>query len=262
MTSDIPQRAADLLRHHRERQTRIEALPAPLRPKTRENGYAIQQWIETESEAPLFGWKIAATSLAGQAHVDVDGPLVGRILTEQRLFAGDAYAIGKNHMRVGELEFAFRFRRDIPPVRPAWTVTDAIAEVEALHIAIEVPDSRYERYDRVGAPQLIADNACAHRFLLGPEASVDWRLLDLSAHTVIGLVDDVTVETGSGGNVLGDPRRALAWFLEEQARFDVTVRKGQIVTTGTCVQPIMLRPDTILTGDFGVLGQVSLRIAR
>jgi 2-keto-4-pentenoate hydratase len=261
MTIDRPQRAADLLRHHRDRGTRLDALPPEIRPETRAEGYTIQEQIENESSAPLFGWKIAATSLAGQAHVDVDGPLVGRILAEQRLIAGDVYALGNNHMCVGELEFVFRFRRDIPPRHDIWTATEAVAEVDSLYIAIEIPDSRYENYDRVGAPQLIADNACAHRFLLGPEASADWRALDLSAHAVTGLVDDIAVERGGGGNVLGDPRAALAWFLCEQARYHLTVRKGQVVTTGTCVQPIKLRPNTTLTGDFGVLGRVSLRIA-
>ena len=32
------------------------------------------------SAGNLFGWKIAATSEAGQKHINVDGPMAGRIL--------------------------------------------------------------------------------------------------------------------------------------------------------------------------------------
>ncbi|HEY1312252.1 MAG TPA: hypothetical protein VGE92_00155, partial [Steroidobacteraceae bacterium] len=48
-------------------QTLANGLPEQLRPVTREDGYAIQALLEQRSAAPLYGWKIAATSQAGQA---------------------------------------------------------------------------------------------------------------------------------------------------------------------------------------------------
>ena len=76
-------RASDLLaRCWREGQV-IDALPLPSRPVSRAEGYAIQAEIEALSEKPLFGWKIAATSVAGQKHIGVDGPLAGRLLAER-----------------------------------------------------------------------------------------------------------------------------------------------------------------------------------
>jgi 2-keto-4-pentenoate hydratase len=43
-----------------------------------------------------------------------------------------------------------------------------IHAVASLHPAIEVPDSRYDDFTRVGAAQLIADTACACWFVPGP----------------------------------------------------------------------------------------------
>ena len=43
---------------------------------------AIQAALESRSSGKLFGWKIAATSEAGQRHINVDGPMAGRILPE------------------------------------------------------------------------------------------------------------------------------------------------------------------------------------
>ena len=46
-----------------------------------------------------------------------------------------------------------------------------MAAVAALHLGIEIPNSRYLDFTAVGAPQLIADNACADQFVLGPEVT-------------------------------------------------------------------------------------------
>ena len=48
------------------------------------------------------------------------------------------------------------------------------------------PTSRFNDFTIVGAPQLIADNACGHYFVLGPASTADWRAIDSAAHTVKG----------------------------------------------------------------------------
>src|SRR3712207_6507058 len=75
---------------------RMPSLPPELRPQTRAEGYAIQAFLEERSASPLFGWKIAATSKAGQAHIGVDGPMAGRILAERVLEDGAAVPFGAN----------------------------------------------------------------------------------------------------------------------------------------------------------------------
>jgi CRP-like cAMP-binding protein len=62
----------------------------------------------------LFGWKIAATSEAGQKHINVDGPMAGRILAETVIQDGGTASMAGNEMRVAEPEFAFRMRTDLP----------------------------------------------------------------------------------------------------------------------------------------------------
>ena len=115
MIENVAERAADLLWQHWHDGTRLNHLPVELRPSTRGDGYAIQARLERRSAAPLYGWKIAATSKAGQAHIAVDGPLAGRLLRERVFDNGGAVPFGANHMRVAEAEFAFRMKRDLPP---------------------------------------------------------------------------------------------------------------------------------------------------
>ena len=43
---------------------------------------------------------------------------------------------------------------------------------------------------------------------------------------------------GHGKNVLGDPRVALAWLANELRALGITLRAGEVVTTGTCHPPL------------------------
>lgn len=252
--------ACDLLLRNRLAQTRIDALPTDLRPSTRADGYAIQAHLERYSQQPLYGWKIAATSAAGQAHIGVDGPLAGRILGEHVIKDGGHYRLGNNLMRVAELEFAFRMAGAIAPRHTPYGRAEVLERVATVHPAIELPDSRFYDFARVGAPQLIADAACANQFVLGPATLADWRGIDLATHTVLGFLNDVRVCEGTGANVLGDPRDALVWLVNELSGQGITIAAGQVMTTGTCVVPIVVEIGDRVVGDFGSIGRVSVSL--
>ena len=253
--------ACDLLYSHWKNGTQLEALPHALRPATRAQGYAIQAAIEAHTAKPLAGWKIAATSVAGQKHIGVDGPMAGRLLAERAIPNNGDCVLGGNLMKVAELEFAFRFASDLPPRATPYSQAEVLDAVEALLPAIEIPDSRYSDFVTVGAPQLIADNACAHRFLFGADTSADWRGINLAAHVVKAYRNGAHVEDGIGANVLGDPRHALTWLANELSTHGLTLKAGQTVITGTCVKPLAIAVGTRIAGDFGILGQVSIAIA-
>jgi 2-keto-4-pentenoate hydratase len=210
--------------------------------------------------SPLSGWKIAATSAAGQRHLNVDGPLAGRLFRSRVVEAGARVSLGANGMRVAEAEFAFRMATDLAPRPDGYVIDEVIDAVATLHPAIEIPDSRYEDVTVVGAAQLIADNACAHDFVLGEATTADWRRMDLVEHQVVGMVADRTRHTGRGGNVLGDPRAALTWLANELSSIGVTLRAGEVVTTGTCIVPLPIEPGDLVRADFGMLGVVDVQM--
>jgi 2-keto-4-pentenoate hydratase len=235
-------------------------LPQSLRPRSRAEGHAIQARLEARSALPLFGWKIAATSKAGQAHINVEGPMAGRLLAERVVEDGATVSLAGNRMRVVEPEFAFRMGADLAPRPRPYAVEEVMAAVASLHPAIEVPDSRFEDFTRVGEAQLIADDACAHLFMLG-KAATGWRDLDLARYPVTGRVTGRLEREGSGANVLGDPCLALAWLANELSGLGITLKAGAVVTTGTCVTPLPVAPGDEAVADFGRFGRVSLRFA-
>jgi len=161
-----------------------------------------------------------------------------------------------NEMRVVEPEFAFRMARDLPPRPSPYTVREALDAVETLHPAFEIPDSRFADFVKAGEAQLIADNACAHLFVLGAPTSADWRARDLiEERPVITLGGKEHI--GHGKNVLGDPRAALAWLVNELRGLGLTLRAGEVVTTGTCHAPLPIQSGDVVAADYGVLGHVT-----
>ena len=135
--------ASQTLHDHWRAGTKLDALDAWMRPQDSVEAYAIQAAIERFSTTHLFGWKIAATSEAGQKHINVDGPMAGRILAETVIPDGGTASMAGNDMRVAEPEFAFRMRTDLPARSTPYTVQQVLDAVDTLHPAIEIPDSRF-----------------------------------------------------------------------------------------------------------------------
>ena len=239
---------------------RIRDLPADCRPGSLDDGYAIQRAVAGRSGSATIGWKIAATSKAGQAHIGVDEPLAGRLLECKAYRDGDRITAGPLHMGVAEAEFAFRVGRDLPLADAPFSPDEAAGRMAALHVAIEIPDTRFDDFVSAGAAQLAADSACAEYFVLGPAAPEGWRDVDLAAHPVEFRVGAAGASSGSGANVLGDPRIALAWLANDRAERGEPLRAGEIVTTGTCVIPVSVGPGDEMQADFGPLGTVAARL--
>ena len=215
--------------------------------------------------SPVVGWKIAATSAAGQAHIQVDGPLPGRIL---RCFVrplGAAVSLAGNRMRVVEPEFAFCMGAALPPRAAPYAAHEVLAAVATLHPAFEVPDSRYADFARAGQAQLVADDACCGQFVFGPAAPAHWRALDLAAHPVqarvLGADGAQRLErAGEGRALLGDPRTALTWLANTLSTLGIGLQAGDWASCGTCMVPLTIAPGDQVQADYGVLGRISLAL--
>src|SRR5262249_18121550 len=249
--------ASQTLHEHWRAGTKIAALEDWFRPTNRADAYAIQAAIERYSTTHLFGWKIAATSEAGQKHINVAGPMAGRILAETVISDGGTAPMAGNEMRVAEPEFAFRMRIDLPARTTPYSIEQVLDAVDTLHPAIEIPDSRFADFVAAGEAQLIADNACAHRFVLGPATTADWRAMDLIDHRPVIMMRGERY-VGHGRNVLGDPRVALTWLANELRQLGINLKAGRVVTTGTSNPPLPIQAGDFFAADFGVLGKVSV----
>ena len=252
--------AARSLTEHWLTRQHLHALPEACRPATRTEGYAVQaQW--THRIGPIGGWKIAATSLAGQRHIAVGGPLAGPVFSSQVFANGATLSLAHNRMRVAECEVVFAFRRALEPRSQPWTREEVWAEVETVMPGIEVPDSRFVHFEQAGEAQLIADCACCKDMVLGTPLSPQGRLDLLADLRVRARVSDGRVLEGIGRNALGDPVKALHWFVNEMSLTGQRIEAQHFVTTGACVTPIPIEPGHEVAADFDWLGNMTVHFA-
>ena len=263
MTVDIRE-ASDLFWTAWQQRAVIDEVPAALRPRTRAEGYAIQAVLDLRSSARPAGWKIAATSAAGQRHINVGGPMAGRILTERIFDDGAVVSLAGVRMRVAEPEFVFVVGDTIAPRAQPYRREEVMSHVADLRLGIEVPDSRFASFTTVGEALLIADNACANDYVLGPVVNSPWRNANLAEHQVVATVKGLArsySREGVGGNVLGDPIIALEWLVNELSSHGFTLYADQFVTTGTCMVPLEVEPGDAVSVDYGDFGRVRCEFA-
>ena len=251
--------AARLLGGHWQSGRHLDALPVDCRPTTLDEGRAVQALWASVCGDRIAGWKIAATSLAGQQHIAVGGPIGGPVFASHVLADGAVIALANNGMRVAECEIVFRFDRALAPRARPYTRAEVLAAVGSLHPGIEAPDSRFRQFERAGEAQLIADCACTNHMVVGAAVARDDRVEALPALRVQARVSDGRRPEGLGSNVLGDPVQALVWLVNELASTGRTLEAGQFVTTGACVPPIPVLPGDRVEADFGWIGRIATR---
>jgi 2-keto-4-pentenoate hydratase len=265
MSADHPDHAPDLPCAARllcgswQRGEHIGDLPAACRPCIRDEGYAVQAGWAAELGQAVAGWKIAATSVAGQRHINVAGPLAGPVFAHRVHGDNASIDLTHNRMRVAECEIVFRLGRTLTPRRGGYDRATVLDAVGAVHPGIEIPDSRFLCFEQAGEAQLIADCACTNDMVVGASTAAGARMDELLALEVRTRVSDGRTPAGVGANVLGDPVDALVWLVNELGAQGLTLHTGQFVTTGACVPPIPVRPGDAVEADFGWLGRLGVR---
>jgi len=246
----------DLLNAYVQR-VRLVELPAGARPATPQEAYQCQGRF-VERLGRTIGYKIACTNAIAQRFLSMPEPFYGRLLAASTSDSPARLAAGDFFMRIIESEFAFQFARDLPAsARPLdrEQIADALAGVLP---GIEIVDSRFASWTTVGAPSLIADNACHGAWVKGALVT-DWRHLDLAAQAVELRVNGTVVQRGSGSAVLGHPLNALEWLVHCLHAQGIGLKAGEYVTTGVTTDIYDAQAGDHLVADFGPVGSVELQ---
>jgi 2-keto-4-pentenoate hydratase len=260
--------SADLLAQARINHKRLQELPGPIRPKTPAEAYVVQDALVDQLlvhyGGTAIGYKVACTNVTAQRQLHVDAPFSGRLLSAfyfESLFESPARVeASKFFMRVVEAEFAFEMARDLPATTPR-SRKEIAAAVKGVLPSIEIVDSRFDDWTTIGAPSLIADNACNAAWVKGSPVT-DWQSLlhtsDLAAQAVRVTVNGKLLREGTGGNVLGHPLNALEWLVNSLSARGIGLKAGQYVTTGVTTEVYMAERGDRITADFGSVGSVDL----
>jgi 2-oxo-3-hexenedioate decarboxylase len=216
------------------------------------------QWagvqLKLQAGQTLIGAKLGLTSRVKQQVMNVDSPLYGWVTSSMLTPFGEGVDLSALiHPRV-EPEIAFRLGEDL--TTPA-TVTSVLAATESVFAAIDVLDSRYEGF-RFTLPDVIADNASAGSFLLGPKAVHPADLIDLALIGCVLRVNGAVVATAAGAATMGHPAAAIAWLANRLAERGQTLTAGMIIFSGGLTEPVALESGVSVSAEFDGLGSIEV----
>jgi 2-oxo-3-hexenedioate decarboxylase len=217
---------------------------------------AQQAFVQSKLDAgeTFVGYKLGLTSRNKQQAMGLDAPLYGRVTSGMISTYGDPVRFDRFiHPRV-ESEIAFLLARDIDA--PA-TVTSVLAATEVVFGAVDVLDSRYESF-KFTLSDVVADNASAGAFYLGPVARRPDELEDLRLIGCVVRVDGDVVMTAAGAAVMGHPAASVAWLANQLAAEGEGLLAGQLVFSGGVTAPVPVVAGGSVTFEFDGLGAIEV----
>jgi 2-keto-4-pentenoate hydratase len=223
-----------------------------------DEAYRIQSQLAGRASNTVRGWKVTALAIEQQRSFLTDRPVAGALLSSFVHTAPAVLSAAQFIVPLLECEVAFLLGADLPPRQQPYTRGEIEAAIEAVVPAIEVADSRCP----ADAPNLLklADSMGNGAFITGAPVR-DWRKLDLENIDVMLTHDGSVTERGSSARILGNPLLAVIALANAQPLPVGGLKRGQIVTTGTCTTPIPPEPG-VYVGEFGALGTLRLNIVR
>jgi len=253
------QRVADILIGARNDHTALEPFDADIAPQTEAEANAVDDLVAEISGWTAAGWKIGCTSEHAQQMLGASGPFAGRVYSvfDSGSTLGPAELMNEPNL---EGEFAFTLGSDLTASTGGHHRDDVIAAAANVRPVIEIVGGRFIQF--VGAPlfNLISDAGANSHLILGDPVP----LSDAEALAGFGATMTVNGERSGGGvgaDVLGSPIDALTWLANHLSGRGISLRAGEVITTGTATQVSPFPPGATAVAELENIGPVTLHRA-
>ena len=262
-TAFDPGPAARLIAEAYNTRTLLKDLPEGCRPKDVADGYAVQDRIAADTvaghglEDKLAGWKLGLGSANAMRGAGLARPVIGRVF-EQRLYEdGDAVPVPGTPPALIEIEIAFTLARDVAPTDKLANPLDAVA---AAYLVSEIVVSRFADRKTVGLASFTADSVGFHALVVGQEVDIA-AISDLTRTLAVSLDGKEIVRAATGDDAI-DPVAMLGHLMAHARERGLTLKKGDMVTTGTLSKPFeATSPAAIIATADGIELAYTMQIA-
>jgi 2-keto-4-pentenoate hydratase len=254
---DVKKAAADLYNAHKSRET-VDPLTDRFAEITIEDSYRIQMKNVRrrlgEGER-IIGKKIGLSSFAMQKMFGVFEPDYGHLF-ESMLLSRNELDLKKVIRPKAEGELAFVINEDLKG--PGVTPFDIIRATEYVVPAIEIIDSRVRDW-KIKIQDTIADNASSAFIAVGPRV-LPIMDIDLYATGMVFCKNGEVVATGAVAAVMGNPVNSVVWLINKLAEFDIGIKKGEIILSGSVTSAVDIGDKDVIEVVFDRLGSVMLKV--
>jgi 2-keto-4-pentenoate hydratase len=202
-------------------------------PRALEKGYEIQDFAIAEDGDRIVGWKVGRIGEADIANFPVDrlaGPIFARHVFD---YAGQPIPmpIFADGFGAAEGEFLLRIGGTVPADKTRYTMDEAAALVDAVHVGIEVASSPFPGINTNGPAVTISDFGNNNGLIVGPEIP-DWRTSGFERWPVVVEIDGREIGRATTETMLDGAVGAVRFLLELLAARGIAVPPGTWVSTG------------------------------
>ncbi|RXD06792.1 2-keto-4-pentenoate hydratase [Sphingomonas sp. UV9] len=209
-------------------------------PVTLDEGYAVQDAALRLVNGKIAGWKV------GRINPPLEGidRLTGPIFADQVVTA-DADSVAMPVFAKGfaaaEAEFLLRIGVVPDPAKSRYTIDEARAMVDAVHVGIEIASSPFPGINDLGATVTVSDFGNNNGLVVGADAD-GWRTGDINDWPVELWINGALIGAATSTTMLDGPFGAVRYLLEHLAARGIALSPGQWVSTGavTGVHPVAI----------------------
>ncbi|HEX9182751.1 MAG TPA: fumarylacetoacetate hydrolase family protein [Burkholderiales bacterium] len=233
-------------------------------PRDLAEAYAMQDEfvaLKARQCGPVVGYKIALTTPQMRRFVGLRESIAG-CLHERQVVRAPASVRAADYGRLlVEFEIALLLGADLRASGTPHAPHEVAAAVAAAMPAFELADDLGADYATLSSRglELAADNAWNEGAVLGKPLE-DWRGIDLASVRGVGRVNGKVVGEGRGADAMGSPLVALAWVANHLRSRGRSLRKGDVVITGSLVASQFPRAGDVLEFEAGALGSIELAV--
>jgi 2-keto-4-pentenoate hydratase len=228
--------AASLV-HARKNGRSLPAFPGRI-PATLGEAYKVQDSAIVRVAERVGGWKVGRI-MPPLDHAWGSGRLAGPILARSihdisQTGSTATKPIGQVYVGgfgAAEAEFLFRIGAVPDLKQKTYSLDNAAALVDRVHIGIEIASSPLATINQLGPPVIISDFGNNNGLIIGPEVS-DWRHSNFPDWPVETWIDGVCAGRGAANAFPDGPIGSVRFLLELMAARGVVLEAGTWVSTG------------------------------
>lgn len=248
--------AATRLAQRRRSGAQGPCLPPDCRPQDMADALAIQRAVVQVLGESVAAWKCGLP----QPGRTVMAPIVASTLWRSASPGSVVRVWPRGEGLRIEPEWAFVLARDLPACAQPYTDTEVLGAVGAVHLALELIDTRHAPDAQATFTDQLADGLFNQGLVLGPAVPLG-EVPRVGGLPIAVTADGTALGQWVGQHPDGDPCRPLCWLANALAAQGAGLRAGQVVITGSLAGAIAVPLHAEVRVAFGTLGAVQVRFA-
>jgi 2-keto-4-pentenoate hydratase len=202
-------------------------------PDTLDEAYAVQDRAIAAWGRPVVGWKVGRINPPLSDRYGANR-LAGPIFAARTLAGEDEVPempVFAEGFAAGEAEFLLRVGRTPPAQQDRFTLDQAAALIDAVHVGIEVASSPLGAINKLGPVAVISDFGNNNGLVVGA-AIPDWRSSGFERWDVTTRIDGVEAGTGRASGFPDGAIGAARFLFELMAKRGIALQPGQWISSG------------------------------